>query len=542
MTVLRISRARLLVVACAVFALLVVVAAASAAPRPPKPGLTFTPCGLTPQASTTECATADLPLDYGRKNGPQVHIAIARVPATGTREGVLFFNFGGPGGAAVDYLQIRGASTLWHALNEHFDIIGFDPRGVGQSTPGIDCKANQQTEGIYSQPFTTPFDVDRNALVAKVRHYVDLCQRNNGDILEHVSTANVARDMDQIRSLLGESKLNYLGFSYGTFLGATYANLFPNNYRAMVLDGPIDATAYINKPWRDLAEQTAGFERALGRFLQACAANQTACAGFGGSDPWDAYDQLVEEANAHPIPAPNSSDPRPVDGDDINFATANDLYAKEFWGEIAEALAEAQAGDGSFIRDLVDFDYGRNDDGSYSPSLDLYFTIGATEQRYPKDVDFYLDRGDEAWGTFNHEYWNNGYVELNYGLWPSHDRDAFNGPFKVPSSSPTPLVVATTYDPATPYNGALRLVHDLGNARLITMRGDGHTAYGGESACIDAAVETYLNTLALPAEGTTCTQDTPFLPLNAFAKPALATQAENRHAVTGRVPQLTKKL
>ena len=243
-------------------------------------------------------------------------------------------------------------------------------------------------------------------------------------------------------------------------------------------------------------------------------------------------------ANAHPIPAPNSADPRPVDGDDINFAATSDLYAKEFWGELAEALAEAKAGDGSFIRDLVDFSYGRNDDGSYGNGLDLYFTIGATEQRYPRDADFYFDRGDEAWGTFDHAFWNNGYVELNYGLWPATDKDAFAGPFKLPRSAATPLVVATTYDPATPYRGALRLVRDLGNARLITMRGDGHTAYGGESACIDAAVETYLKTLQLPPEGTVCKQDTQFEPFAALAKADVAAPLDARRVLARRVPHL----
>ena len=179
----------------------------------------------------------------------------------------------------------RGASTLWKALNQRFDIIGFDPRGVGQSTPSIDCKADQEKQGIYSQPFTTPFNVDRNALVAKDESYIHACEQQNGNILSHVSTANVARDMDAIRGLLGETKLNYFGYSYGTFLGATYASLFPDRYRAMVLDGPIDATAYINQPWRDLAEQTAGFERALGRFFQACAGNQDACSTSAAAIP-----------------------------------------------------------------------------------------------------------------------------------------------------------------------------------------------------------------------------------------------------------------
>ena len=541
----RVSRTRLFVAACALVVLLVGVAAAAADRGGPSSTLTFTKCGLTPQAARTECATADLPLDYDRSRGEHIQIAVARVPAVDSahRIGTLFFNFGGPGGTSVDYLQSVGASGLWNTLNQRFDIIGFDPRGVGQSTPSIDCHVNQETDGIYSQPFTTPFNLDEDALRAKDEAYIKACRKANGEILSHVSTANVARDMDQIRALLGESKLNYLGFSYGTLLGATYANLFPDRYRAMVLDGPLDAANYVNKPWRTLAEQSAGFERALGRFFQACAADQTACSGFGGSDPWDAYDQLAEQANAHPIPAPNTTDPRPVDGDDINFAAVNAIYAKENWGFLGAALALARDGDGSLIRLIVDFGYGRNDDGSYGSALDLYFTIGASEQRYPRDEDFYFDRGDEAWGEFPHVFWNNGYVELNYGLWSERDRDAFDGPFKLPHSAPTPLVVATTYDPATPYGGALRLVRDLGNARLITMRGDGHTAYGGESGCIDAAVELYLDTLQLPPEGTVCTQDTQFEPFGVTAAKAQASATAKaaasvvtRRVVAARVP------
>jgi pimeloyl-ACP methyl ester carboxylesterase len=462
-----------------------------------------------------------------------VHIAVARVPAADQahRLGSLFFNFGGPGGTAVDYLQAVGASGLWHALNQRFDIIGFDPRGVGQSTPTIDCKANQETEGIYSQPFYTPLDIDATALLRKDLNYIGKCLRN-GPILRHVSTANVARDMDQIRAGLGERKLNYFGYSYGTFLGATYASLFPHRYRAMVLDGPIDATNYINKPYQDLQEQTQGFERARARFFQACASNQAACSNFGGSDPWAAYDELVDKANASPIPATgDTADPRPIDGDDINFGSANELYAKEFWPELGQALAMARDGDGSLMREIVDASYGRNDDGTYSNGLDLYFTIGATEQRYPRNVQFYLKRGDEAWGLFDHDYWNNGYVELNYGLWPARDHDAYRGPFRAPGSAQTPLVVATTYDPATPYHGALRLVRDLRNARLITMRGDGHTAYGGESACIDSAVESYLNTLALPAVGTVCQQDTKF---QAAAQASAQALAQTRHSTADR--------
>jgi hypothetical protein len=166
--------------------------------------------------------------------------------------------------------------------------------------------------------------------------------------------------------------------------------------------------------------------------------------------------------------------------------------------------------------------YGRNDDGTYDPILDRYFTIGAVEQRYPRNVATYLEAGRRSWDEHEHFYFNNGYVELNYGLYPFRARDAFRGPFRIPASSPTPLVVATTYDPATPYHGALNLVGELRNARLLTMRGDGHTAYPGNSACIDAAVEAYINDGTLPAPGTQCKQEVPFAASAAVAAAARA--------------------
>jgi pimeloyl-ACP methyl ester carboxylesterase len=499
-------------VAMAAGALIAVVAPAAGAhqPGPKPPTLDWQPCG---EAQNIVCATATVPLDYDKPNGATIDLHLAKSPATDPDPshhlGSMFFNFGGPGADAAIYLELFGAD-LWPTLNQRYDIIGMDPRGVGQSEPSIDCKANQETEGIYSQPFTTPDNLDPKALVAKDQKYINKCISLNKTILPHVSTANVARDMDLLRRSLGENKLNYFGYSYGTFLGSTYASLFPKNYNRMVLDGPVDATDYINDPLSDLSAQSDGFERALGRFFQACAVDQYACHEFGGKDPWDAYDQLVDRANETPIPA-GGPDPRPVDGDDINFAAIGEIYAKQAWGELAEALDLAARGDGTEIRRLVDESYGLLDDGTYDPGSDRYFTIGAVEQRYPKaNVPLYLQLGKRSWSEHDHTWWNNGYVELNYGLWPIHDTDAFAGPFRIPSSSPTPLVVATTYDPATPYRGAKSLVRDLGNARLITMRGDGHTAYGGNSACIDAAVDAYMFSGTLPAAGTKCTQDTPF--------------------------------
>ena len=499
-------------------------------------GTAWEPCGDAPDV---ECATIRAPLDYDRPHGDRVKLFVARSPATGDRIGSLFLNFGGPGASIADFLEAFG-SDGFPALNEHFDLIGMDPRGAGQTEPSIDCKVNQETLGIYAQPFTTPFNLDAGALIAKDRTYIRRCIALNGAILAHVSTANVARDMDLVRSKLGDRKLNYLGFSYGTFLGATYASLFPNRYRAMVLDGPLDADRYINRPMRGLAEQTAGFERALGRFLQACAADQAACLGFGGSDPWSAYDELIDQANATPLPATGyTPDPRPVDGDDVIAAATIPLYVKQLWPLLAEALAAAQAGDGTLIRALTDeFFYGRDPNtGEFDPGSDRYFTIGASEQRYQRGIGRYLEAGDHAWGQFDHFYNNNGYVELNYGLYPIRDRDAYRGPFRASRSAPTPLVVATRYDPATPYRGALHLVRQLGNARLLTMWGDGHTAYGnGSPDCIDTAIEQYVDTLALPAPGTKCRQDIPFAQPQAAATQSLTSGA--RRALRRVAPQI----
>ncbi|HET8756623.1 MAG TPA: alpha/beta hydrolase [Solirubrobacteraceae bacterium] len=506
------------------------------------PSLHWKACGDAPDV---ECAVLKAPLDYDKPHGKRIKVFVARAHATGERKGSLFLNFGGPGASIADFIQAAGADGF-PALSEHFDLVGMDPRGTGQTEDPIDCKVNQETTGLYSEPFTTPFNLDVGALIAKDRRYIRRCLvRNDVDVLAHASTANVARDMDLVRAGLGESRLNYLGFSYGTFLGATYASLFPNRYRALVLDGPLDPNRYINKPTKNLFEQSAGFERALGRFFQACAADQSACLGFGGSDPWSAYDELVDQAYQTPLPADGyTPDPRPVNGDDVLAAAVIPMYAKQLWPLLAQALAAAQDGDGTLIRALTDeFFYGRDPDtGDYDPGSDRYFTLGAVEQRYTRDIGFYLDAGDDAYGLFEHTYWNTGYPELNYGLWPIHDRDAYYGPFKASRSAPTPLVVATRYDPATPYRGALHLLRQLGNARLLTMTGDGHTAYGnGSPDCIDPAIERYINTLALPDEGTKCKQHVPFAQAQAVAaRAASATVA--RRALRRAAPQIAQRL
>jgi pimeloyl-ACP methyl ester carboxylesterase len=514
----------------------------SSAPAPVVPHLAWRACGTTPAgvAAGVQCAAAVLPLDYGVPRGVQVHIAVAKVPARDRahRIGSLFFNLGGPGAPAVDFLQSSGPG-VFGALNQRFDIVGFDPRGVGQSSPAIDCRVDQQTEGIYSQPFPTPRTLDVRAFAAKTRAYVDSCLKNNGPYLAHVSTANVARDLDALRAAVGDRRLTYLGFSYGTFLGATYAALFPDRYRALVLDGPVDAESYLHDPLGLSAAQTAAFEAALHRFLAACAADQTACSGFGGAHPDAAFDALIRAAQARPVPASGyAPDPRAVTGDDIRAATVQLLYAKQVWGVLGLALARAARGDGTTIRAVVDqLFYQRRADGTFDPATDRYFTISAADQRYPRgSLQPYLARGAASWAAYPHFWWNSGYSEAGFALWPDRDPDAYDGPVTLPASAPTPLVVATTHDPATPYPGALHLLAELRNARLLTMDGDGHTAYGGNSGCIDAAVDAYLTAGTLPAPGTVCPQQVPFTAPPSAGPPAPGVTARLAAAVVAALP------
>jgi pimeloyl-ACP methyl ester carboxylesterase len=472
----------------------------------PVPQLQWTACGATPEAvaAAVECARATLPLDYDEPEGAQVEIAVGRVPAAvpAQRIGSLFFNFGGPGAPAVDYLQAAG-SGLFERLNQYFDIVAMDPRGVGQSTPAVNCQSPPEP-GPPELP--TPLDADLDALLAEAQTYVDECVAANGELLEHLSTANVVRDMDALRAGLGEEQLNFLGFSYGTLIGATYATLFPGRYRSLVLDSSLDPELYLNESATESSTSIAAFEDALDRFLDACAADQTACSGFGGADPLAAFDALLAGAEETPIPVLNvPENPAPLTADEIRVVTFQLLYAKQAWGFLAAALAEAAQGDGSIFRQLLILL-----EGSDPTSADRFFSITASEQQWPTDIDSYVERAEEEWVMYPHFWFLGGYNSLLYALWPSHDEDAFRGPFDADPDAAPVLVVGTTHDPATPYAEGIALTEQLGNARFLTMDGDGHGAYGGNSPCIDSATDSYLVSLTVPAEGTVCQQEVPF--------------------------------
>lgn len=464
-------------------------------------GLEWADCG-----DGFQCATAIVPLDYGRPHAGTLDLAVTRMPARepDKRLGSLFVNFGGPGDAAAETLR-GGAIALFASLNDRYDIVAFDPRGTS-GRDAIDCKNENLEQRV--QPFPRPDTVDPAALVAGYRSYIDRCVALNPRVLPYVSTANVARDMNSIRRALGERKVDYLGYSYGTMLGATFETLFPEQVGRFVLDGAVDAT-WLTDPMRFTREQMHGFELALDRFLEACAEDQDACSGFGGADAEASFDELVERLNAAPIPS-GGGDPRNVDGDDVLAGTGIALYLKQLWPVLGDALARAAAGDGSLMRVLTDFAYGRQEDGSYSPSSDRFFAITSLERRFPRALDLYLRVGAEDYELADHFWWVGGYSSLGHALWPVRPNSVYRGPFRAPTRAPTTLVVGTTYDPATPYASAQRLTRQLGHARLLTMHGDGHAAYGANSPCINSAVDAYLEDGTVPAAGTVCQQEVPF--------------------------------
>jgi pimeloyl-ACP methyl ester carboxylesterase len=459
-----------------------------------------------------QCATARVPRNYARPTGPVLKLPVVRKPATvpARRIGSLIVDFGGPGDATTESLR-AGSFDVFSSLNDRFDIVGFDPRGTG-GTDAIDCKANPERVGPGAQPFPRPATVDRTVLLARDEAYIARCLALNPRILPFVTTANTARDMDRIRRGLGEQRISYFGYSYGTFLGATYETLFPSHVGRFVLDGAVDPEKYLGDPIRSARDQTRAYEVALSRFLHTCASHRGACGSVGATAGVSAragFDGLVDSMNASPLTA-RGHDPRPADGDDLLDGATVALTQKQGWPILAQVLSQASHGDGTGVRRLADAAYMRRRNGTYDPFLDRFFAIAAVEGRFPRAIDPYFQISAEDFASFPHFWWNSGYAALASALWPVRPRGAFYGPYSAPRSQPPTLVVGTTFDPATPYADAVSLARQLGNARLLTMQGDGHAAYGQGSRCIDRAVDAYLERGVVPARGTRCRQHVPF--------------------------------
>jgi pimeloyl-ACP methyl ester carboxylesterase len=446
-----------------------------------------------------ECATLPVPLDHDRPDGERIELALARLPARSPEQriGALLFNPGGPGESGVDVVREAGEEYFDTALRDRFDIVGFDPRGVGASAPvrcteGDDERAADDLELVP----TTPRARDR--MVAEARAFVAGCQRLSGHLLPHVSTEATARDLDLLRAALGEERLTYLGVSYGTLLGAVYADLYPERTRAMVLDAAADPVTWFGDGAEVARQQTLGFERSLDAFSAACARNPDSCPL--GADPEAALDRLLARLERTPLEV---GDEEQVDEVVAFDAVVGALYDDRAWPLLADALARAESGDGAALLELAATDDDAGPDGRVGNAAEAQAAITCADRDAPGDVQAYHELARELARIGPRFGPVLAYAGLDCAFWPVDPAPRDGGAITAEGAPPL-LVIGGTRDPATPYAEAQAMAGQLASAVLLTLEGDGHGAYGGRSACVDDAVHAYLLRLTTPVSGTVC--------------------------------------
>lgn len=453
--------------------------------------LDWQPCG------DLECATLVVPLDYAEPDGDTIEVAVNRHAATGDRLGSLLINPGGPGSSGKDALSTIALPRFGEEVVARYDLIGFDPRGVASSTP-VTCVDGPAMDQIVSTDFDYTTDEGIAAAEQAYGAFGAACLANTGPVLEHVDTVSAAKDMDVLRAVLGDATLNYVGYSYGTQLGATYAALFPAQVGRLVLDGALDPTL---SP-QELAEgQAVGFENALRAYVTDCQAG-TGCPLTGSVDDGLAQVKaLLDRARRSPLPTGTD---RPLTAALAFSGIALPLYDEGSWSYLTMGLdAALSEGDGSILLLLADTYYDRNEDGTYSSnSTQAFWSIGCADGRSTTDVA--QMRADAAAieavaPTVGYFF---GYGGVICAQWPVPEAGGLDD-YSAAGAAPI-VVIGTTNDPATPYVWAESLAQTLDSGTLLTYEGEGHTAYGRSNACILDAVDAYLIDGTVPAEGTRC--------------------------------------
>lgn len=444
-----------------------------------------------------ECTTVEVPLDYSKPSGDKLGISVIRLPAqdSSDRIGSLLTNPGGPGGSGVDFVRQVGRA-FGADLRNRFDIVGFDPRGVAGSDP-VRCNTGAQLDDFFSTDASPDDEQETRALGTEGEEFAQNCETKAADKLPHVGTVNAARDMDVLRAALGDDKLTYYGASYGTYLGAFYAEQFPKNIRALVLDGAVDPTLSSTEL---LIEQAKGFETALRAFAEDCVAN-----GCPFGDSADAVvtriGDLLDDIDKKPLTS--TRDDREVTESLAVMGIARSLYVKEYWPVLRQALTKAiNDSDGTILLGLADEMVDRKADGTYSNQTDANMAVNCVDKPAPQKLAAYGKAAAEAeksaprFGPF--VVW--GGVPCVY--WPTQSAPEPK-PLTANGADPI-LVIGTTRDPATPYKWSENLADQLSSGVLLTFEGDGHTAYLQGNACITNAVDDYLVTTDPPKDGTTC--------------------------------------
>jgi pimeloyl-ACP methyl ester carboxylesterase len=447
-----------------------------------------------------QCAQLVVPFDYAKPDGPRFTLPVVKLPAAdpSQRIGALVINPGGPGVSGVQY-ALAARLEFPAAILDRFDIVGFDPRGVGGSQPALNCLTGPQFDTFLATNDEPSDPAQLARVIAASKQFAARCERDSAALLRYVGTPNAARDMDVLRSALGESQLTYVGKSYGTYLGAWYAQLFPHRVRALVLDGAIDPDT---SSLQETIAQAQGFQTAFGSFAAWCLASPGCPLGPGASVASAAakVEGLITGANSVPL-ANHLGNRQVADGAMLLSGVADALYSRSFWPVLSSALASAFAGDGTGLVELADQLYERNANGTYSNLADALTAIDCLDRPWPRSLAAWEMAASAAaqaapmfgtalvWGSLTCAYW---------------PVSAYPLPRIRAAGAPPILVVGTLRDPATPYRWAQALARDLSSGVLLGWNGDGHTAYGEGSACVDTIVNDYLINLTAPRSGTVC--------------------------------------
>ncbi|MFF7972072.1 alpha/beta fold hydrolase [Streptomyces sp. NPDC007905] len=452
-----------------------------------------------PDGAKWQCATMKAPLDWSKPKGDTIGLALIRAKATGNageRIGSLVFNFGGPGGSGVTTLPAFGAD--YAALNTRYDLVSFDPRGVGRSAP-VECESDAQLDAYFQQDATPDNSTERTQLLDRTKTFNDACEKHSKKVLPHVRTTDAARDMDLMRQVLGDDKLHYFGISYGTELGGVYAHLFPRNVGRAVFDAVVDPS---EDPEQSALGQAKGFQLALDNFAEDCTSKKTECPiGNTAQDVKDRIAKLLQDLEKKPIPGVF---PRQLTQTAATNGIAQSLYSKDFWEYLTEGLQQAYEGDGKILMLLSDSMNGRSENGEYSNITAANIAINCSDEkpRYTADyVQQKLPAFRSASPVFG-DYLAWGMVGCTDWAVPGA---ADHPDVGAPGSAPI-LVVGNTGDPATPYEGAKKMVDALGKgvAVEVTYKGQGHGAYDSKNKCVQSAVNGYLLDGKVPKTGTVC--------------------------------------
>lgn len=445
-----------------------------------------------------ECTRLTVPLDYDKPDGERIDLSVIRLPATGDRIGSLLLNPGGPGGSGIEYAR-AARSVLTERVRERFDTIGFDPRGVGESSP-VRCLPAERLDRYLSLDGSPDTDAETGMLRQSAEEFARGCEALSADLLPHVGTADAARDMDVLRAVLGDEKLTYLGKSYGTFLGAMYADLFPTKVRALVLDGAVDPSL---SPIELSQTQAEGFEVAMRAFIEDCF-DDAACP-FESRDVEGALREvegLLARADRTPL-RNTRGDGRQVTESWATLGILTPLYDHRSWPLLRLALGQALRGDGTTLMRMADILMDRREDGTYSNQTEANMAINCVDYTHPRKVNTYAKAAERAavkaprfgeyvmWGS------------LPCAFWPAEPSRSPKEPLDAPGAPPI-LVIGTDRDPATPYRWAKSLADELSSGVLLSYNGDGHTAYLTGSRCVDRVVDTYLISLKPPHDPSRC--------------------------------------